>query len=141
MFLDGPHVLQPADLAFGNPVESVEETGEAAIEPGMAPRAWGLMPTPENLEPRLSKALEVIKVVSSKDTYVVRARHLVRRVSARHVSKWFLKRVGCLLFQPRNRYGRDRSRVGEYIESCLYTFVFLMYRRSWRNHTYTHRLS
>ena len=70
MFLDGPHVLQPADLAFGNPVE---ETGEAATEPGMAPRAWGFMPTPENPEPGLVEALEVIKDALLKDTYVVRA--------------------------------------------------------------------
>ena len=126
-------------MAFGNPVESVEETGEAAIEPGMAPRAWGFMPTPANLEPRPTKAIEVIKDALLKGTHVVRARHLVRRVPARHVSKWFLKRVRCLWFQPRNRYGRDRSRVGKYIESCLYTFVFLMYHRSWRNHTFFRR--
>ena len=75
MFLDGPHVLQPADLVFGNPLESsLEEPGEAVTEPGMAPRTWVFRPTPENLEPGLVEALEVIKDALLKDTYVVRAR-------------------------------------------------------------------
>jgi len=73
VFLDGPHVLQPADLAFGNSIGSLEETGEATTEPGMAPRAWGFMPTPENLEPGFVEALEVIKDALLKDTYVVGA--------------------------------------------------------------------
>ena len=90
MFLDGPHVLQPADMAFGNSVESLEETGEAATEPEMAPRGWGFRATPENLEPGLVEALEVIRDVLLKDTYVVRAQsHLVCRVYARLISVFF----------------------------------------------------
>lgn len=81
VFLDGPHVLQPADLAFGNLVETLEETGEAVVDPEMAPRAWGFMPSPENLEPGLVEALGVIRDALLKDTYVVRARHPVHRVS------------------------------------------------------------
>ena len=126
VFLDGPHVLQPADLAFGNSVESLEETGEAATEPGMAPRAWGFRATPENLEPGLVEALEVIKDVLLKDTYVVRAQsRLSCRVYARLVSEWlFFKCIGCLWVQPRGRHGCDRRCVGEHIgSSCLCAFV------------------
>ena len=74
MFLDGPHVLQPADLVFGDSTESVEVT-----DPEVAPRGWGFKPTPENLEPGLVEALEKIKDALSKDTYVVRAQNLARR--------------------------------------------------------------
>jgi len=70
VFLDGPHVLRPVDLAFGNLAETLEETGEVVGEPEMAPRAWGFMPSPENLEPGLVEALGVIKDALSKDTYV-----------------------------------------------------------------------
>lgn len=91
MFLDGPHVLQPADLAFGNSVELLEETGEAVPEPGMAPRAWGFMPTPKNLEPGLVEALEVIKDALLKDTYVVCTQYLVCRVYARLASELFFE--------------------------------------------------
>jgi hypothetical protein len=76
VFLDGPHVLQPADLAFGNPLGSLEETGEAVIDPEAAFRGWGFKPTPEDPEPGLVEALEVIKDALSKDTYVVRAWNL-----------------------------------------------------------------
>jgi len=69
VFLDGPHVLQPADLAFGNSLESLEETGEAVTDPEAAFRGWGFKPTPEDLEPGLVEALEVIKDALSKDTY------------------------------------------------------------------------
>ena len=75
MFLDGPHILQPADLAFGNSLEPVEETGGTATDPGTALRGWGFKPTPEDPEPGLVEALEVIKDALSKDTYVVRARN------------------------------------------------------------------
>ena len=91
MFLDGPHVLQPADLAFRGSMEPLEETGEAATEPGMAPRAWGFMPTPENLEPGLVEALEAIKDALLKDTYVVRAWYLACRVYACLVSEWIFE--------------------------------------------------
>jgi len=70
VFLDGPHILKPADLVFGSSPQSLEETGEAVTDPEMAPRAWGLKPTPENLEPGLVDALEAIKDALSKDTYV-----------------------------------------------------------------------
>ena len=85
MFLDGSHVLQPADLAFGTSLESLEETGEAVTEPGMAPRAWGFRPTPDDLEPGLAEALEVIKDALLKDTYVVWTCHLIHRVCAPHL--------------------------------------------------------
>lgn len=78
VFLDGPHILKPADLAFGNSLESLVETGEAATDPGAALRGWGFKPTPEVPEPGLVEALEVIKDALSKDTYVVRVRNLVR---------------------------------------------------------------
>ena len=94
MFLDGPHVLQPADLAFGNVVETLEETGETVAEPEMAPRAWGFMPSPENLEPGLVEALGVIKDALLKDTYVVRARYPVYLVS--------------VCFAPKRRFESDR---------------------------------
>ena len=70
MFLDGPHVLQPADLVFGDSTESLE-----VADPEVAPRGWGFKPTPENLEPGLVEALEKIKDALSKDTYVVRAQN------------------------------------------------------------------
>jgi hypothetical protein len=65
----------------------LEETGEAATEPGMAPRAWGFMPTPENPEPGLVEALEVIKGALLEDTYVVRAQYPVCRVYPRLASE------------------------------------------------------
>jgi len=70
VFLDGPHILQPADLAFGNSLESLEETGEAVTDPDAACRGWGFKPTPDDPEPGLVEALEVIKDALSKDTYV-----------------------------------------------------------------------
>ena len=79
MFLDGPHVLRPADLAFGGSVELLEETGETATDPEVAPRGWGFKPTPEDLEPGLVEALETIKDALSKETYVVRTQNLARR--------------------------------------------------------------
>ncbi|KAF9791025.1 FSH1-domain-containing protein [Thelephora terrestris] len=71
VYLDGPHILQPADLAFGNPLvePALEETGEAVADPEVAPRGWGFKATPENAEPGLVEALEVIKDALSKDTY------------------------------------------------------------------------
>ena len=75
VYLDGPHILQPADLAFGNPLEPAEDTpGEAVTDPDVALRGWGFKPTPEDPEPGLVEALEVIKDALSKDTYAVRAR-------------------------------------------------------------------
>jgi len=68
VFLDGPHVLRPADLAFGDSSEAPEET---ATDPEVAPRGWGFKPTPENLEPGFVEALETIKDALSKDTYAV----------------------------------------------------------------------
>ena len=151
MFLDGPHVLQPADLAFGNSVESLEQTEEAATEPGMAPRGWGFRATPENLEPGLVEALEVIRDVLLKDTYVVRAQsHLVCRVHARLVPErvFLLKCIGCLWVQSRSGHGCDRRCVGEHIgSSYLCAFVSLSIttagetalipavRRRWETHT------
>lgn len=76
MFLDGPHILQPADLSFGNSLESLDETREAVNDPEAALRGWGFRPTPENPEPGLIEALEVLKDALSKDTYAVRARKL-----------------------------------------------------------------
>ena len=76
MFLDGPHVLRPADLAFGGSSEAPEET---VTEPEVAPRGWGFKPTPENLEPGLVEALEMIKDALSKDTYVVCTQNLLHR--------------------------------------------------------------
>jgi hypothetical protein len=75
VYLDGPHILQPADLAFGNSLvePALEETGEAVADPEVAPRGWGFKATPENAEPGLVEALEVIKDALSKDTYAVRA--------------------------------------------------------------------
>lgn len=72
VFLDGPHILRPADLTFGDSLEALEETGEAAADPEAALRGWGFKATPEDLEPGLVEALETIKDVLSKDTYVVR---------------------------------------------------------------------
>lgn len=87
MFWDGPHALQPADLAFGNSlVEPLEETGEATTNPEVALRGWGFKPTPEDPEPGLVEALEVIKDVLSKDTYVVRAQNLVLSARLVHFS-------------------------------------------------------
>jgi len=77
VFLDGPHVLRPADLAFGGLPEALEETGETVTDPEVAPRGWGFKATPENLEPGLVEALEMIRDALSKDTYVVRTRNLV----------------------------------------------------------------
>jgi len=77
VFLDGPHVLRPADLAFGGSSEALEETGEIVTDPEVAPRGWGFKPTPENLEPGLVEALETIKDALSKDTYVVRTQNPV----------------------------------------------------------------
>lgn len=111
MFLDGPHVLQPADLAFGNSLESLEETGEAATGPDTALRGWGFKATPEDPEPGLVEALEVIKDALSKDTYVVRARNWVR--SARVRLTFRLKRIGRVWFQPRRGHGCDCRRIGE----------------------------
>ena len=78
MFLDGPHILKPADLAFGNSLvdSSLEATGEseeAVTDPEAALRGWGFKPTPENAEPGLVEALEVIKDALLKDTYAVSA--------------------------------------------------------------------
>ena len=79
MFLDGPHILKPADLAFGNSLvdsSSLEATGEseeAVTDPEAALRGWGFKPTPENAEPGLVEALGVIKDALLKDTYVVSA--------------------------------------------------------------------
>ena len=73
MFLDGPHVLQPADLVFGNSLDPLEETGEAATDPELAPRGWGFKAITEDPEPGFVEALEVIKDALSKDTYAVRA--------------------------------------------------------------------
>jgi len=69
VFLNGPHVLQPADLKFGSSEESLGETSETVTDPEMALRGWGFKVTPENPEPGLLEALEVIKDVLSKDTY------------------------------------------------------------------------
>lgn len=80
-------MLQPADMAFGSSVEALEEIGQVTTtEPEMAPRAWGFMPSPENLEPGLVEALGVIKDALVKDTYVVRAPHLA--VSPVHVARF-----------------------------------------------------
>lgn len=72
MFLDGPHVLRPVDLVFGDSLESLEETAETVTDPEVAPRGWGFKPATGNPEPGLVEALEVIKHVLSKDTYAVR---------------------------------------------------------------------
>ena len=75
-------MLQPADMAFGSSVsEALEEIGEVATEPEMAPRAWGFMPSPENLEPGLVEALGVIRDALVKDTYVVLAASRVHDVA------------------------------------------------------------
>ena len=78
MFLDGPHVLRPVDLVFGDSIESLEETGETVTDPEVASRGWGFKPTTENLEPGLVESLELIKEALSKDNYVVRAQNLAR---------------------------------------------------------------
>ena len=83
VFLDGPHVLRPADLAFGGPSEALEEIGETVTDPEVAPRGWGFKPTPENLEPGLVEALEAIKDALSKDTYVVCTQDLVHHARMR----------------------------------------------------------
>ena len=80
VYLEGPHILQPADLVFGSSAESLEETGVTAADPEMAPRGWGFKATHKNPEAGLVESLEVIRDALSRDTYVVRARHLTRRV-------------------------------------------------------------
>lgn len=77
VFPDGPHILQPVDLAFGDPLESLDDTGAASTDPEAAFRAWGFKPTPDDPEPGLVEALEVIKDALSKDTYAVSAQDLV----------------------------------------------------------------
>jgi len=139
VFLDGPHILKPADLAFGNSLESLEETGEAATDPETAPRGWGFKATPEDPEPGLVEALEVIKDALSKDTYVVRASHPARRV---RLLNNCLKRIGRLRFQPRSGDGRDCRRAGEYIRSYRCPSILSRFNDpSWRNRTCTHNLS
>lgn len=75
--MDGPHVLRPADVLFGDSIASLEETGEIMSDPKwpLAGRVSRL--TTENFEPELV-SLELIKHTFSKDTDVLRARNLVR---------------------------------------------------------------
>ena len=138
VFLDGPHILKPADLAFGSSPQSLEETGEAVTDPEMAPRAWGLKPTPENLEPGLVEALEAIKDALSKDTYVVHTLHLARG----SLLNVFLFGTG----RASSVSAKERVWLRPSPHWCVHLVVsiqtnFLTHHTSWRNRICIHRLS